>query len=143
MLIDAVPILMVYGIAFGIAEVTVSKSCGPYDGNSVGIETECGTHMNASALAAIAIGLLVALAYSVWNWGYRQGTTGATIGQSVRKFKVLSEETGQPVGFGTTRIITVAVLTLVVLLPLSGVVTFAAAHMAGPNYYGPYIYQRP
>jgi hypothetical protein len=91
--------------------------------------------MNASGLAAIAIGLLVALAYSIWNWGYRQGTTGATIGQSVLKFKVLSDETGQPVGFNTTRMITVAVLTLVVLLPLSGVLTLAAAHLAGPNYY--------
>jgi uncharacterized RDD family membrane protein YckC len=134
MLIDAVPILMVYGIAFGIAEVVVSKSCEPYH-VSEAFNTVCGAHMNASGLAAIAIGLLVALAYSIWNWGYRQGTTGATIGQSVLKFKVLSDETGQPVGFNTTRMITVAVLTLVVLLPLSGVLTLAAAHLAGPNYY--------
>ena len=43
---------------------------------------------------------LVILAYLMWNWGYRQGTTGSTIGKSVLKFKVVSEQTGQPIGFG-------------------------------------------
>ncbi len=130
--IDAFPILIVYGIALGIAAVVVSKSCGPYEG---GYRTVCGAHMNARGLAVIAIGLLVALAYSIWNWGYRQGTTGATIGNSVVAFKVLSEETGQPVGFDAKRIINVVLLTLAVLVPLSGAVTVAAAHIAGPDYY--------
>ncbi len=43
---------------------------------------------------------LVSLAYVVWNYGYRQGTTGSTIGKSVMKFKVVSEKTWQPIGFG-------------------------------------------
>jgi uncharacterized RDD family membrane protein YckC len=34
----------------------------------------------------------------VWNL-YRQGKTGSTIGKSVLKFKVVSESTGQPIGF--------------------------------------------
>ena len=43
---------------------------------------------------------LVVLAYLIWNWGYRQGTIGSTIGKSVLKFKVVSERTGEPIGFG-------------------------------------------
>jgi uncharacterized RDD family membrane protein YckC len=43
---------------------------------------------------------LIILVYSVWNWGYRQGTTGSSIGKGVMKFKVVSEKTGQPLGFG-------------------------------------------
>ena len=39
-------------------------------------------------------------AYWIWNWGYRQGTTGQSIGKSVMKFKVVSEKTWQPIGFG-------------------------------------------
>jgi hypothetical protein len=35
----------------------------------------------------------------VWNLGYKQGTTGSSIGKSIMKFKVVSE-TGQPIGFG-------------------------------------------
>jgi len=40
------------------------------------------------------------LAFMVWNWGYRQGTTGSTVGKSVLKFKVVDERDGQPIGFG-------------------------------------------
>ena len=43
---------------------------------------------------------LIAFAYVIWNYGYRQGTTGSSIGKSVLKFKVISEKTGQPIGFG-------------------------------------------
>src|SRR5271170_2962744 len=34
---------------------------------------------------------LVILAFLIWNEGYRQGTTGSSIGKSVLKFKVVSE----------------------------------------------------
>jgi uncharacterized RDD family membrane protein YckC len=43
---------------------------------------------------------LLGLAYLVWNYGYRQGTTGSSLGKSVMKVKVVSEVTGQPLGFG-------------------------------------------
>jgi uncharacterized RDD family membrane protein YckC len=43
---------------------------------------------------------LLMLAYWIWNWGYRQGTTGSTIGKSVLKFKVVDERGGRPIGFG-------------------------------------------
>ena len=33
------------------------------------------------------------LAYVVWNYGYKQGTTGSSIGKGVMKFKVVSEKT--------------------------------------------------
>lgn len=44
--------------------------------------------------------LAVALGYAVWNWGYRQGTTGSSVGKSLLKFRVVSEKTWQPIGFG-------------------------------------------
>ena len=52
-----------------------------------------------AALLGMVFSLLI-LAYWVWNFGYRQGTTGSSIGKSVLKFKVVSEATGQPLGFG-------------------------------------------
>ena len=51
--------------------------------------------MLAQGLASLLI-----LGYVIWNNGYRQGTTGSSIGKSVMKFKVVSETTGQPIGFG-------------------------------------------
>ena len=49
--------------------------------------------------AAVIFGL-AAVAFAVWNLGYRQGTTGSSIGKSALKFKVVGEQTGQPIGFG-------------------------------------------
>ncbi len=49
---------------------------------------------------ADAIGGCLVLVYWVWNWGYRQGTTGSSVGKSLLKFKVLDERTGEPIGFG-------------------------------------------
>jgi uncharacterized RDD family membrane protein YckC len=46
-----------------------------------------------------SINVAVWLAYWLWNWGYRQGVTGSSVGKSLLKFKVVSEETGQPIGF--------------------------------------------
>ena len=34
----------------------------------------------------------------VGNYGYRQGTTGSSLGKSVVGFKVINEHTGQPLG---------------------------------------------
>ncbi|ORA67664.1 hypothetical protein BST25_22575, partial [Mycobacterium heidelbergense] len=51
-------------------------------------------------LLAQWLATLVGLAYLVWNWGYRQGTTGSSLGKSVMKIKVVSEVSGQPLGFG-------------------------------------------
>ena len=40
------------------------------------------------------------LALIVWNLGYRQGTTGQSIGKSVLGIKVVDTVSGMPIGFG-------------------------------------------
>lgn len=44
--------------------------------------------------------ILGLIAFAVWNSGYRQGTTGQSIGRQVTKTKLVKIETGEPVGFG-------------------------------------------
>jgi uncharacterized RDD family membrane protein YckC len=46
-----------------------------------------------------AVGFLLTVPYFFWNFCYRQGKTGQSIGKSVMKFKVISEKTWQPIGF--------------------------------------------
>lgn len=46
------------------------------------------------------VAALVVIAFWVWNWGYRQGVTGSSIGKSALKFKVVDERDGRPIGFG-------------------------------------------
>jgi uncharacterized RDD family membrane protein YckC len=97
-LIDYAPVLVVYGIAFVISMVTQHESCvtSPYSGMPAYCyqeESTIGVLVNWLAYLAIA-------AYVVWNYGYKQGTTGSSIGKSIMKFKVVSETTGEPLGFG-------------------------------------------
>jgi uncharacterized RDD family membrane protein YckC len=47
-----------------------------------------------------AAGYLGLLAFAVWNSGYRQGTTGQSIGRRIARTKLVKIETGAPVGFG-------------------------------------------
>jgi uncharacterized RDD family membrane protein YckC len=90
-LIDYVPFAVALGIGWGInlalaPSATCTSDCGP---STIGLLAEL-------------IFTLVGLAYLVWNYGYRQGITGSSFGKSKMKFKVVSEVTGQPVGFGVS-----------------------------------------
>jgi len=45
------------------------------------------------------IAVLPGTVYFIWNFCYRQGGTGQSVGKSVMKFKVVSEKTWLPIGF--------------------------------------------
>ena len=98
-LIDSVPIFIVEGIGYAILLGTSETACIT---DSSGYDTGQYCASGASTIGQLSVGLagVLALAYGIWNWGYRQGTTGSSIGKSVMKFKVISEKTGQPIGFG-------------------------------------------
>jgi uncharacterized RDD family membrane protein YckC len=46
------------------------------------------------------LGYVAVFAYSVWNWGYLQGTTGQSIGKRQQGIRLIKEETLLSVGFG-------------------------------------------
>jgi uncharacterized RDD family membrane protein YckC len=96
-IIDYLPIAIVQAIAYGVAYGTGETSCTP---SVYGYGGECVTTMTGFGVALLGLGWVLTVAYWLWNWGYRQGTTGFSIGKSVLKFKVVSEATGQPIGFG-------------------------------------------
>jgi len=104
-LIDMVPVAIITGIGWIIFATT--QECtdlnevfgGDYGDISGGFS---GQVCEASTLGFLSVSLfgLLGLAFAVWNLGYKQGTTGSSIGKGIMKFKVVSEETGQPIGFG-------------------------------------------
>ena len=96
-IIDAIPILIIYALGYGIAYAIAESTCVT---NSYGYRVRCPSSGSAIAIAVLVIAWLLSVVYSIWNWGYRQGTRGSTIGKSVLKFKVVGERTGQPIGFG-------------------------------------------
>jgi uncharacterized RDD family membrane protein YckC len=96
-IIDLLPVLVVIGIGQGIAFGTADNQCvsgaGDYD-------ISCTSSFSALGAIVNLLTSVLAFAYWVWNYGYRQGTTGSSIGKSVLKFQVVSEKTWLPIGFG-------------------------------------------
>ncbi len=93
--IDIIPVVLIYGLPAMIAGSTAKKECitGPSG-------FTCTVTPSSAGAALMFVGWLAAFGFGIWNYGYRQGVTGSSIGKSVMKFKVVSETTGQPIGFG-------------------------------------------
>lgn len=97
--IDFIPILLIEGIAWGILVGTQETVCIT-DVSEYELGEFCASGASTLGQVAVILASLVILGYVVWNFGYRQGTTGSSIGKSLMKFKVVSEKTWQPIGFG-------------------------------------------
>jgi uncharacterized RDD family membrane protein YckC len=98
-LIDFIPVAILEGIGYGLLLGTRETACIT-DTSEYDLGEFCATGASTLGQAAFIITWLLSIAYLVWNYGYRQGTTGSSIGKSIMKFKVVSEKTGQPIGFG-------------------------------------------
>lgn len=98
-LIDFIPVAILEGIGYGLLIGTRETVCIT-DTSEYDLGDFCAT--GASTLGQVSFFLTWALsiAYLIWNYGYKQGTTGSSIGKGIMKFKVVSEKTGQPIGFG-------------------------------------------
>jgi uncharacterized RDD family membrane protein YckC len=103
-ILDYIPYALIVGVGAGLLAGT--RECIDYSdtgigdimGPSYGSAKVCGA--STAGQTALSVSILVALAFVVWNYGYRQGTTGSSIGKSIMRFKVVGEKTGQPIGFG-------------------------------------------
>jgi uncharacterized RDD family membrane protein YckC len=98
-LIDFIPLAILEGIGFGLLFGTQETACIT-DASEYDLGEFCATGASTLGQLSIALTGIIALVYWIWNLGYRQGTTGSSIGKSIMKFKIVNEKTGQPVGFG-------------------------------------------
>lgn len=53
-----------------------------------------------NAVLYYLFGTILPIVWWVFNSGWKQGTTGQTFGKQIAKTKLVSEATGQPIGFG-------------------------------------------
>ena len=99
-LIDLVPVAVLAGIGQAVQFATAQNTCIT-DSTDNGYSLECSSaHPSALGVAAALVFGLLALTFALWNYGYRQGITGSSIGKSIMKFTVVGEATGRPIGFG-------------------------------------------
>jgi hypothetical protein len=114
-LIDVIPILVIFGIGYGLAIAKPAKNCRY--ANSAPLQwTTCDVDVSLyNSIFCIGIAASLALMYGIWNWLHRRSNKGASIGQSVLKFKVVSAQTGQPRTLGAKRIVGLLIPLLALL----------------------------
>ncbi|GJF17142.1 hypothetical protein NGTWS1803_34310 [Mycolicibacterium cyprinidarum] len=95
-LLDMIPILVGAGIGNAVDIGSAHLDCVTYENGGVA----CSATRSVTGDIAFALVSAFVLSYCLWNYGYRQGATGSSIGKSVLKFRVVHEKTWQPVGFG-------------------------------------------
>lgn len=98
-LIDFIPVAILEGIGYGLLLGTTETVCVT-DTSEYDLGDFCASGASTLGQVSFFITWALSIAYLVWNYGYRQGTTGSSIGKGILKFKVVGEKTGQPIGFG-------------------------------------------
>jgi uncharacterized RDD family membrane protein YckC len=98
-IVDNTPCAVIVGIGWAVLTSSKNIACVT-DITRYDVDRICVVGLSSAGLTAFWLAVLVGLVYLVWNYGYRQGATGSSIGKSVTGFKVVSENTGQPIGFG-------------------------------------------
>jgi uncharacterized RDD family membrane protein YckC len=126
-LIDWAPVAILTGIG-SIFLVTMQKveTVCITDSSEYQLGNFCATGNNGpSGLAWTLFALcdLIGLVFVLWNNGYKQGTTGSSIGKGILRFKVVGELSGQPIGFGRS---VLRELTYIVAHLLCGIVWLIA-----------------
>jgi len=118
-LIDSVPLAVILAVGWLVLQNSVDSLCVTND-----VDQICSVGYSTVGMTVMWGAVLAGLAYLVWNYGYRQGRTGSSIGKSVLKFKVVSENTGEPIGFGMSvlrqivHVIDAAIFCIGYLFPL-------------------------
>lgn len=97
-LIDIVPMVILMAVGYGMLLGTSETEC-LVDVSEYDVAEFCSAGASPLGQASFAITWVLALAYFLWNYGYRQGATGSTLGKRVLKFKVVNENSGRPIGF--------------------------------------------
>lgn len=98
-LIDILPFVVILGVGWLVLQNSVDSACLT-DITQYDVDQICSIGYSTVGITVMWGAVLVGLVYLVWNYGYRQGVGGSSIGKSVLKFKVVSENTGEPIGFG-------------------------------------------
>lgn len=106
-LIDHLPLVLILGVGWLVLENSIDSACLTNITMNT-VEQICSVGYSTIGLTVMWIAALGGFGYFVWNFGYRQGTTGSSIGKSLLRFRVVSENTGEPIGFGMSMLRAIA-----------------------------------
>jgi uncharacterized RDD family membrane protein YckC len=96
--IDILPLAVFTAAGYGLLFVTRSPVCAS-DTSALDVGEYCGHGASTLGVFLLAVAWMSAIAYLIWNFGYRQGISGSSLGKSMTRIRVVGEATGRPIGF--------------------------------------------
>ncbi|MBV9720874.1 MAG: RDD family protein [Mycobacterium sp.] len=100
-LVDSLPLTIILGVGWLVLQNSYESACIIETMPTNAVEV-CDSGYSTLGLTVLGLAGLAGLLYLVWDYGYRQGTIGSSIGKTVCKVKVVSEDTGKPIGLGSS-----------------------------------------
>lgn len=93
--IDMIPVAVAWGAWEVVAIASAAIDCVTHPNGGV----VCTSTRSPLSDIVVALVVLLTVGYLGWNFGYRQGATGSSIGKSVMRFQVVDGRTWRPIGF--------------------------------------------
>ncbi len=93
-LLDALPIVGLAVLAVVLMYLTRNRLCDG-DTSARDLGAQCASVVSPLGVIAFVAGWLAMLGYLVWNFGYRQGRTGSSIGKSAMGLRVVDVGVGR------------------------------------------------
>ncbi|MHA7662266.1 RDD family protein [Mycolicibacterium sp. HS_4_1] len=96
--IDLLPLLVLAATGAALVWFTRDRLCdtdtSAFDGGA-----QCGDGYSTLGYVSLVATWVLMVGYLVWNFGYRQGRTGASLGKTALHLRVVGETSGAPIGF--------------------------------------------
>ena len=96
--IDVLPLPAFAAAGYGLLFATRIPVCAS-DTSALDVGEHCGHGASKLGMFLLAAAWMSAIAYLTWNFGYRQGTRGSSLGKSIARIRIVGEVTGRPIGF--------------------------------------------
>jgi uncharacterized RDD family membrane protein YckC len=97
--VDGLPIAALAGLALVLMWLTRNRLCDG-DPSVRDLGPQCGgAGVGLVGQLCFLVCWLAMIGYGIWNFGYRQGRSGSSLGKSALKLRIVSAATREPIGF--------------------------------------------
>jgi uncharacterized RDD family membrane protein YckC len=97
-LLDAIPVVGLAALAVILLYLTRNRGCDG-DPSVRDLGAQCASNTSPLGVICFVVAWLAIIGYGVWNFGYRQGRTGSSVGKAALRLWVIDAASGEPIGF--------------------------------------------
>jgi uncharacterized RDD family membrane protein YckC len=96
-LIDAVPVVTLAALAVILLYLTRNRGCDG-DPSIRDLGAQCASNSSPFGVICFVAMWLAIIGYGLWNFGYRQGRTGSSVGKTALHLRVVDVASSEPIG---------------------------------------------